>query len=231
MLEALKQEVWQANLELERAGLVVLTWGNVSGIDRGSGLVAIKPSGVPYRDLKPEHMVVVDLDGRKVEGALNPSSDTPSHLVLYRAFPRIGGITHAHSVCATAFAQASRPIPCLGTTHADQFCGEVPLTRFLTKQEVESEYEKNTGLVIAGRFASLDPMAVPGVLVAGHGPFTWGKSAADSVANSVALEKIAEMALATVRIRPDTPSLPQYVLDKHYSRKHGAGAYYGQKRE
>lgn len=229
MLEELKEQVWQANLDLERYKLTVLTWGNVSGIDRGKGLIVIKPSGITYSELKPEDLVVLDIDGNIVEGTQNPSVDTPTHLVLYRDFPNIGGVTHAHSTNATAFAQACMPLPCFGTTHADHFYGEVPLTRLLTKDEVENAYVDNTGKVIVERFSSLDPMAVPGVLVAGHGPFTWGKDAGDSVKNSVALEEVAGTALHTLQLRPDTAPLPQYILDKHYFRKHGPNAYYGQK--
>jgi L-ribulose-5-phosphate 4-epimerase len=228
MLEELKEQVWHANINLVNQGAVVLTWGNVSGLDRNKGLFAIKPSGVPYDQLKPEHMVIVDLDGKAVEGEFKPSSDTPSHVVLYREFNEIAGVTHTHSPFATAFAQANKPIPCLGTTHADHFHGEVPVTRFLTEEEVTDAYEKNTGKVIAERFADLDCRAFPGTLVPGHGPFTWGKDAQDAVKNSVALEAIAKIALATYQIAPDTNPLPQYILDKHYFRKHGPNAYYGQ---
>ena len=228
-LTELREEVCRANLELVRAGLVTLTWGNVSGIDRRRGLVVIKPSGIGYDEMTPERMVVVDLQGNVVEGKLRPSCDTPAHVVLYRHFEQIGGITHTHSSRATMFAQARVEIPCLGTTHADHFHGPVPVTRPLTQQEVETDYEANTGLVIVERFAGLDPPEMPAVLVAGHAPFTWGRSAADAVHNAVALEAVAEMALGTLTIRADAPPLESYVLDKHYQRKHGPAAYYGQK--
>lgn len=225
----LKQRVWQANLDLVRHGLVTLTWGNVSEIDRAAGVIAIKPSGVDYDALRPEHIVLVDLDGQPLGDDLRPSSDTPTHAYLYRQFEQIGGITHTHSFCATAFAQARREIPCLGTTHADHFHGPVPVTRPLTAGEVESAYELNTGVVIAERFAALDPVAVPGVLVAGHAPFAWGPSASKSVQNAVALEAVARMALDTARLLSEPPLLEEYVLTKHYQRKHGPKAYYGQK--
>jgi len=228
MLEDLKQEVWKANLDVNKHGLVVLTWGNVSGIDRDKGLFVMKPSGVPYDELMPEHLVVLDLDGKVVEGDMNPSCDTPSHLVLYRGFADIGGITHTHSIHATAFAQACRPIPCLGTTHADHFYGEIPATRFLTEEEVREAYVENTGKVIVEHFTGLDPTAVPGVLVAGHGPFTWGKNATDAVKNSVALEAVAKMAIGSFQLKPDIEAIPQYILDKHHFRKHGPTATYGQ---
>lgn len=229
MLDELKQAVWQANLELHRAGLVTLTWGNVSGIDRATGLMVIKPSGVPYSELKPDHLVVLDLDGKVVEGKLNPSSDTPTHRCLYLAFPALGGITHTHSVHATAFAQACREIPCLGTTHADHFAGPVPAARALTPAEVKADYEGNTGVVIVERFKALNPMEVPGVLVPHHGPFTWGKSAMDSVKNSIALEVIAHMAYLTLALGPATGTMPLHISDKHYARKHGPDATYGQR--
>jgi L-ribulose-5-phosphate 4-epimerase len=229
MLEPLKHEVCQANLDLVAHGLVTLTWGNVSGISEDRKHVVIKPSGLPYGQMRLDHMVVVDLEGRVVEGQLRPSSDTPTHLLLYRRFDAIGGITHTHSCYATMFAQARVEIPCLGTTHADHFFGPVPVTRPLSQPEVEEAYEANTGQVIIERFAELDPAAMPAVLVAGHGPFAWGKNAAESVKNAVALEAIAEMALGTRQIRPDCPPLESYVLDKHYRRKHGPDAYYGQK--
>ncbi len=230
MLEALKQNVFQANLLLVKYGLVVLTWGNVSGIDRKNGLIVIKPSGVEYDDMKADDMVVVDLEGKIVEGNLRPSSDTPTHVELYKAFPEIGGITHTHSVNASAFAQAGREIPCLGTTHADSFFGPVPITRIMTREEVEKAYERNTGKVIIERFKKLDPESVPGILAAGHGPFCWGKDAVDSVRNSLILERIAEMALKSFRINPKARKLPGYILNKHHERKHGKNAYYGQKR-
>lgn len=229
MFEELKAEVCRANLELVRYGLVTLTWGNVSGISPDRTCVVIKPSGVSYESLAPEQMVVVDLEGKPVEGRLRPSSDTPTHLLLYRRFPRIGGVTHTHSPKATIFAQARLEIPCLGTTHADHFSGPVPVTRPLTAEEVEEDYETNTGKVIVERFADLDPHAMPAVLVAGHGPFCWGDRPLDSVTNAVALEAVAGMALETRLLRPDGPALENYVLNKHFLRKHGPGAYYGQK--
>lgn len=228
MLEDLKSKVCEANRSLVEHGLVVLTWGNVSGIDRSAGLFAIKPSGVPYADLRPDDIVIVDLDGKVVEGKLKPSSDEPTHRELYRAFSGIGGVTHTHSRCATAFAQAGKEIPPLGTTHADHFHGPVPLARVLTQEEVEADYEGNTGRVIVERFEAIDPMAVPGVLATGHGPFTWGRDAADSVKNSVALEEVARMALIARRIDPDCRELPAYMQDKHFYRKHGPDATYGQ---
>jgi L-ribulose-5-phosphate 4-epimerase len=228
MLEQLKAEVCQANLELVRHGLVTLTWGNVSGIDRQRELVVIKPSGIDYDQMTPERMVVVDLQGNVVEGELRPSCDTPAHVVLYRHFQQVGGVTHTHSTRATIFAQARVEIPCLGTTHADHFHGPVPVTRPLTRQEVESGYEANTGQVVVERFAELDPLKMPAALVAGHAPFAWGTDAAESVVNAVALEAVAEMALGTMTLRADGPTLEPYVLEKHYQRKHGAGAYYGQ---
>lgn len=229
MLEALKEQVCTANLDLVAHGLVTLTWGNVSGLSDDRAHLAIKPSGVPYDDMRPEHMVIVSVEtGEVVEGDLKPSSDTPTHRLLYQAFEGIGGVTHTHSTRATAFAQARWEIPCYGTTHADHFYGPVPVARPLTEQEVRDAYEANTGHVIIERFADLDPVAMPGVLVAGHAPFTWGKDADASVKNAVALEAVAEMALGTLALRPDAPPVEPYLLDKHYSRKHGAGAYYGQ---
>ena len=228
-LTALKNDVFRRNLELVEHGLVVLTWGNVSGIDREAGLVAIKPSGVPYAGMTAEDIVVVDLEGHAVEGRLRPSSDLPTHLALYRAFPTVGGIVHTHSPKAVAWAQARRGIPALGTTHADHFHGAVPCTRELTPAEVADDYELNTGRVIEERFHDLDAEAFPGVLVAGHGPFTWGPTPRKAVENAVALEQIAAMALDTLRLDPDAEPAPSYVLDKHYFRKHGPGAYYGQK--
>ena len=228
-LTALKNDVFRRNLELVEHGLVVLTWGNVSGIDREAGLVAIKPSGVPYAGMTAEDIVVVDLEGHAVEGRLRPSSDLPTHLALYRAFPSVGGIVHTHSPKAVAWAQARRGIPAFGTTHADHFHGAVPCTRELTPAEVADDYELNTGRVIEERFHDLDAEAFPGVLVAGHGPFTWGPTPLKAVENAVALEQIAAMALDTLRLDPDAEPAPSYVLDKHYFRKHGPGAYYGQK--
>lgn len=229
MLEDLKADVCRANIELERSALVKLTWGNVSGIDREAGLFVIKPSGVSYSELKPEHMVVVDLEGKTVEGAMNPSSDTPTHAILYKHFARIGGITHTHSVHATMFAQACKGVPCFGTTHADHFYGTVPVTRPLSEDEVKTDYEANTGRVIVEKFSKVDPTSLPAVLVANHGPFTWGKNAMDSVVNSIALETVAQMALGTLAINPGASSILKYLQDKHYNRKHGKGATYGQK--
>ncbi len=230
MLEELKKQVCEANLELVRRGVVIYTWGNVSGIDREKGIMAIKPSGVDYDGMKPDDMVLVDLEtGERVEGEYKPSSDTATHLELYRAYPEIGGITHTHSINAVAFAQAGMDIPALGTTHADYFYGPIPCTRELTKAEVDEAYEKNTGLVILEclKERGIDPMAVPGILVKNHGPFSWGKDAAQSVYHAVVMDTVAEMNLKTLMLNPDA-SLAQYVLDKHYRRKHGPDAYYGQ---
>ena len=232
MLEQLKKDVCAANLELAARGVVIYTWGNVSGIDREKGLVVIKPSGVDYDGMKPEDMVVVDLmTGETVEGKWNPSSDTKTHLELYRRYPAIGGITHTHSVNAVAFAQAGMDIPALGTTHADYFYGAVPCTRSLTQAEVEADYEGNTGVVIAETLDSrgIDPMSVPGIVVKNHGPFTWGKDPAQSVYHAVVLDTVAEMTLKTLQLNPQA-EMPQYILDKHYMRKHGPNAYYGQKK-
>ncbi|WP_160724407.1 L-ribulose-5-phosphate 4-epimerase [Bacillus sp. USDA818B3_A] len=231
MLENLKREVLEANLALPKHGLVTFTWGNVSGIDRESGLVVIKPSGVPYDELKIDDLVVLDLDGNIVEGTLRPSSDTPTHLALYRAFPQIGGIVHTHSPGATSWAQAGRPIPALGTTHADYFYGEIPCTRTLTQEEIERGYELETGNVIIETFEKqgLDPVAMPGILLSGHAPFSWGKNADQAVHNAVVLEEVAKMALNTFILNPQIQPIDQYLLDKHYLRKHGANAYYGQK--
>lgn len=229
-LKELKERVWKANQDLVDYKLVTLTWGNVSGCHREKGLVVIKPSGVSYEGLKPENMVVVDLEGNKVEGKLNPSSDTPTHLVLYRAFAEISGIVHTHSDYATIFAQACRPLPCLGTTHADHFHGEVPLTRMIRKKEVEEDYEGNTGRVIVERFRQLNPLEMPAVLVAGHGAFAWGKSPEEAVVNSLALEKVAKMAWGTLLLTETELPFPKYLLEKHYLRKHGPKAYYGQKK-
>lgn len=230
MLEALKEKVCEANLELSRRGVVLYTWGNVSGIDHARGLIVIKPSGVPYQGMQPSDMVVVDLEGRIVEGTLRPSSDTPTHLELYKAFPEIGGVVHTHSTHAVVFAQAGMEIPPLGTTHADYFYGPVPVSRGLTRDEVQEAYEKNTGRVIVETVKETGrvPLAVPGVLVRNHGPFTWGKDPAEAVYHSVVLEEIAEMAWKTIQLNP-AAALPPYVLEKHYQRKHGPCAYYGQK--
>ena len=230
MLEQLKQEVCESNLELHNRGIVIYTWGNVSGIDRASGNMVIKPSGVAYEQMTAEDMVVVNVQtGEVVEGKWKPSSDTATHLELYRAFPKIGGITHTHSVNAVAFAQAGLPVPALGTTHADYFYGDIPCTRELTEQEVKEAYEANTGKVIVESLNPMDTdiMAIPAILVKNHGPFTWGKNAAESVYHAVVLETVAEMAMKTLQLNPQS-ELKQYVLDKHYFRKHGAGAYYGQ---
>ena len=230
MLETLKFEVYKANMELPRRGLVTYTWGNVSGIDRERGLFVIKPSGVEYDELKPTDMVVMDLAGNKVEGDLNPSSDTKTHLVLYNTFPEIGGIVHTHSPHAVAWAQAGRDIPAYGTTHADYFYGSIPCARHLTQGELDEDYEKNTGVVIAETFRKrgLDPMAVPAVICHSHGPFTWGKDAAQAIYHAVVLEEVAKMAILTRQVEPNAESAPQRVLDKHYMRKHGPNAYYGQ---
>jgi L-ribulose-5-phosphate 4-epimerase len=229
MLEVMKKEVCAANLKLVAEGLVIQTWGNSSGIDRARGLVVIKPSGVPYSGMKPEHMVVVSLaDGKIVEGNLKPSSDTPTHLVLYRAFKEIGGIVHTHSLYATAWAQARRKIPSYGTTQADYWHGDVPCTRAMTAKEIKSDYEKNTGLVIVEAFKKLNPLEHPAVLVAGHGPFTWGKNVDDAVHNAGVLEFIARLASETLGINPKTKPMQTVLLDKHFLRKHGSKAYYGQ---
>ena len=230
--EALQQAVWRANLDLVASGLVVLTWGNVSGVDRGAGVMAIKPSGVAYDAMRPEDMVVLSLDsGELVAGTLRPSSDTPTHLHLYREFADAGGIVHTHSRHAVSWAQAERDVPCLGTTHADHFHGPVPVTLRLRDDEVLDAYEHRTGVVIVECFRErgLDPAAMPAVLVAGHGPFAWGASPRKAVENAVALEATAQMALDTLRINPDAPGISRTLLDKHYLRKHGTGAYYGQR--
>lgn len=230
MLEELKKEVYEANVELVKKGVVIYTWGNVSGIDRDRGLVVIKPSGVDYSQMKPSDMVVVDIEtGKNAEGKLRPSSDTPTHLELYRQFSSIGGITHTHSTNAVAFAQAGIGIPPLGTTHADYFYGEIPCTRELTKKEVLENYELNTGRVICLtlRQRNADVLSVPGILVKSHGPFAWGKNAAESVFNAVVMEKVADMAIKTLYLKSDA-TMPHYLADKHYARKHGNDAYYGQ---
>jgi L-ribulose-5-phosphate 4-epimerase len=230
MLEDLKLRVCQANLDLVAEGLVVETWGNASGIDREQGLVVIKPSGVAYVGMKPEHMVVVALDtGRVVESTLQPSSDTPTHLVLYRAFPQIGGVVHTHSLYATAWAQARQAIPAFGTTQADYWFGEVPCTRRLRTAEIHSQYEAHTGQVIVERFRDLDPLEHPAVLVASHGPFTWGRDVAAAVRNAVVLEFVARLASETLRLNPKTAPMQRALLNKHFLRKHGPDAYYGQK--
>ncbi len=228
MLEDLRREVCNANRSLIELGLARLTFGNASGIDEQRERIVIKPSGVPYSDLTPDQMVVVDLEGNVVEGSLRPSTDTPTHVLLYRHFESAGGITHAHSRFATMFAQARQEIPCLGTTHADHFPGPVPVTRPLAQDEVERAYEANTARVIIERFERLDHAVMPAVLVAGHGPFTWGSDVAESLNNAVALETVAEMAFGTRLLRTDAPDLEAYVLSKHHRRKHGDEAYYGQ---
>jgi L-ribulose-5-phosphate 4-epimerase len=229
MLEQLKEQVFQANLLLPKHGLITFTWGNVSGIDREQGLVVIKPSGVSYDEMKAEDMVVVDVkSGKTVEGSLKPSSDTPTHLELYKAFPNIGGIVHTHSRWATTFAQAGRGIMALGTTHGDYFYGEIPCTRKMTNAEIEGEYEKETGTVIIETFKGKDPDAIPAVLVYSHGPFTWGRDPMDAVHNAVVLEEVAFMNFHTMALKPEIPPMQQELLDKHYLRKHGANAYYGQ---
>ncbi len=230
MLEELKKAVYEANMDLPRYGLVTFTWGNVSGIDRERGLFVIKPSGVDYEKLSPEDMVVMDLDGNKVEGKYNPSSDTATHVELYKAFPEIGGIVHTHSSYATSWAQAGRSIPCYGTTHADYMYGEIPCLRCLTKEEIDGAYEENTGRLIVDAYRELgkDIMAVPAVLCKNHGPFAWGKDAHEAVHNVVVLEEVAKMAYRAETINPRIQPAPQELQDKHYYRKHGANAYYGQ---
>ena len=230
MLEELKKEVCEANLLLPKYGLVTFTWGNVSAIDRASGLFVIKPSGVEYDGMSPEDMVVMDLDGNRVEGKYQPSSDTPTHLELYRAFPEIGGVVHTHSSYATSWAQAGRDIPCYGTTHADYFYGAIPCLRCLTKEEIEDAYEANTGHLIVNEFRRMDKdvVAVPGTLCKNHGVFAWGKNAHDAVHNAVVIEEVAKMAYRAEVINPEVKPAPQELQDKHYFRKHGANAYYGQ---
>ena len=230
MLETLKEQVYQANMQLPAHGLVVFTWGNASAIDRETGLIVIKPSGVSYEAMKPEDMVVVDLEGNLVEGDLNPSSDTPTHCYLYRSFPEIGGVVHTHSRWATIWAQAGRGIPAYGTTHGDYFYGTVPCTRAMTEAEIAEAYEKNTGAVIAETFSEMNPNEIPAVLVKSHGPFSWGKDCFDAVHNAVVLEELAMMAWHTEAIAAPTAAMPQALLDKHFLRKHGANAYCGQKK-
>lgn len=228
MLEELKKAVYEANMLLPKHNLVTFTWGNVSQIDRETGYFAIKPSGVDYEKLTPDDMVIMDLEGNKIEGRYNPSSDTPTHLELYRAFPKIGGVVHTHSPWATSWAQAGRGIPCYGTTHADYMYGEIPCVRCLTKEEIDMAYEKNTGLLIVDYFKDKDYEAVPAVLCKNHGPFTWGKDGHEAVHNAVVLEEVAKMAARCEMINPQVKPAPQELQDKHYYRKHGANAYYGQ---
>jgi L-ribulose-5-phosphate 4-epimerase len=228
-LQTLREQVLDANLELVRRGLVLYTFGNASGISRQEGLVAIKPSGVPYESMKPGDLVIVDLDGRIVEGNLRPSSDLPTHLVLYKSFPAIGGVAHTHSRAATSWAQAQRAIPCFGTTHADYFHGPVPVTRTLTPVEIRTEYERNTGVAIVRCVGKRDPLHVPGVLVAGHAPFCWGSSPAEAAHNAVLVEEIAMMALQTLTANPKARPISKVLHEKHFFRKHGSSAYYGQK--
>ncbi len=230
MHEELKQAVCNANIELQTHKLVIYSWGNVSGIDRQAGVIAIKPSGVAYDELTPDKMVLLDLDGKVIEGELSPSSDTPTHLELYRNFKAIGGVCHTHSSNATMWAQACREIPCFGTTHADYYYGAVPVTDVMIPAEIQSDYELNTGKVIVRRFAQLNPLQMPAVLVANHGPFTWGKTPAGSVESAVVLEQVAAMAMGTLRVNDSQKAISQVLLDKHYLRKHGDNAYYGQKK-
>ncbi|MGA2322702.1 MAG: L-ribulose-5-phosphate 4-epimerase AraD [Sedimentisphaerales bacterium] len=231
MHEELKKSVCDANIELQKRNLVIYSWGNVSGIDRAAGIVAIKPSGVSYEELTTDKIALVDLAGKIVEGNLKPSSDTPTHLELYRSFNAIGGICHAHSLSATVWAQACREIPCLGTTHADYFYGAVPVTRPLTKKEIQNDYELNTGKAIVKRFSKIDPMQMQAALVANHGPFSWGKTAGQAVEAMVILEEIATMAMRTLVLNSKQRQISKELLDKHYLRKHGEGAYYGQERK
>ena len=228
-LKELREQVLDANLELVRHGLVLYTFGNASGIWREEGLVVIKPSGVPYDAMKPEHLVIVDLEGKTVEGDLRPSSDLPTHLVLYKSFPSIGGVAHTHSRAATSWAQARRAIPCFGTTHADYFHGAIPVTKPLSEKEIRSDYERNTGLTIVRCMKKQDPLHAPGVLVAGHAPFCWGASPADAAHNAVVVEELAALALQTITVNSRAKTLPKVLHDKHFFRKHGSSAYYGQK--
>ncbi|MDX1357313.1 MAG: L-ribulose-5-phosphate 4-epimerase [Clostridia bacterium] len=228
MLYTLKKEVMEANIDLERHRLVGFTWGNVSGIDREEGIVVIKPSGIPYSELKVDQMVVIDLEGNVIEGDMRPSSDTPTHLELYKSFPEIGGVCHTHSLWATSFAQAKRGIPVFGTTHADNFRGEIPCSRPYTNDEIQGDYEKNTGKLIVETFRGKNPYEIPGVLVAAHGPFTWGKNASDAVINARVMEFVAEAAYRTSLLNRESRSINKVLRDKHYLRKHGDDAYYGQ---
>ncbi len=230
MLEELKEKVFKANLDLVKHGLVIFTWGNVSGIDRESGLVVIKPSGVSYETMKVSDMVVVDLNGNIIEGDLNPSSDTPTHLALYRAFPEIGGVVHTHSTYATAWAEAGKDIPNIGTTHADYFHQAIPCTADMTEAEVKGEYELETGNVIIKRFEGMNPVHTPGVLVKNHGPFSWGKNADDAVHNAVVMEQVAKMAYIAYGVNPNL-TMNNLLIEKHFNRKHGPNAYYGQKKK
>lgn len=229
LLEKLREEVFVANILLVKYNLVTLTWGNASGIDREKGLLVIKPSGVSYDDLTADQLVITDLDGKVVEGKFRPSSDTLTHVALYRAWPDIGGVVHTHSSHATMFSQACRPVPCFGTTHADSFYGEVPLVRPLTAREVDEGYEANTGKAIIERFAGIRPVEVPGTVVSFHGPFAWGKNAIDAAQNALILEEVAKMAMGTMQINSQAEKLPAHILEKHHQRKHGPNAYYGQK--
>lgn len=231
MYDELREKVCKANLELKEQGLVIYSWGNVSGIDRTNGIVAIKPSGISYNELTADKIVLLDLEGKILKGDLHPSSDTPTHLELYRQFEGIGAVCHTHSIYATMWAQACREIPCLGTTHADNYYGSIPLTEELQDSEIRSDYELNTGKVIVRRFKDLDPLKQPAVLAANHGPFTWGKSPGKAVENAVVLEQVAKMAFGTLLLNPDQKPLSQALLDKHFLRKHGTDAYYGQTRQ
>ena len=230
MLEELKQSVLEANLALPKHNLVTFTWGNVSGINRGENLIVIKPSGVPYDDLKLEDMVVVDFEGNIVEGNLNPSSDTPTHIILYKMFPNIGGVVHTHAPYSTSWAQAGRSIPPLGTTHADYFYGTIPCTRIMTEHEIKGDYELETGNIIVETFKDLNPNEIPSVLVHSHAPFSWGKDPEDALHNAVVLEEVAKMAIQTYQLNSKIPNMDQVLLDKHFLRKHGSTAYYGQEK-
>jgi len=230
MLSELKQKVLEANLQLPKKGLVTFTWGNVSAIDREKGVIVIKPSGVSYEEMKLEDMVVLDLDGRIIEGKLNPSSDTDTHVLLYKEFKEIGGIVHTHSSWATSWAQAGRAIPCFGTTHADYFYGSIPCTRKMTKEEINGRYEYETGKVIVETFEGINPVFVPGVLVNNHGPFAWGKDAMDAVHNAVVMEEVSKMAYRSINLNKELAAIDKTLLDKHFLRKHGKNAYYGQKK-